>query len=75
MPWELITNVTLKFIYYIIQKRQASREARESYLAFINNLESEGLAAVSLNDDDRLQVDELNKRRKELETRGQNGDS
>lgn len=66
MPWSLILNVLLKTVGWILDIREADRQAREDFLKFIGTIESQQLASVNLNDSDRAQLNELKRRREKL---------
>lgn len=64
MPWELILNVLLKTVSWILDIQKADKKAREDFLKFVGTIESQQLASVNLNDSDRIQLEDLKRRRK-----------
>lgn len=66
MPWSLILSVLLKTVGWIMDIREADSQARKDFLKFVDTIESQQLASVSLNDSDRTQLDELKRRREKL---------
>lgn len=66
MPWSLILSVLLKTVGWIMDIREADKQAREDFLKFVDTIERQQLASVNLNDSDRTQLDELKRRREKL---------
>ena len=62
-----LANIALIILKFVLEKNNEATESKKSFLAFVAAMEGDALASVNLNDMDRLQVDELNRRRSELD--------